>query len=203
MSYPVCFGRGDDTVGNPHRAQIYQFELSELILLLRLDKQFPFEQSEATVSQSTVPSPLLNVGHHRLRASCHEATAQAYTYYYILLHTIIYDYVLCYYYHWYYYYCVYIYIYIYIYTYMRRKEIETPLGYGHLSWECRQCAENRNELPTYYYYYYYYCVYIDLYASRHGDRDASRLHRGSVVSARKIEVSFPHAGFRHHLQFGP
>ena len=37
----------------PHRTQIYQFELSELILLLKLDKQFPFEQSEATVSQST------------------------------------------------------------------------------------------------------------------------------------------------------
>ena len=50
------FGRGDDTVGNPHRAQIYQLELFELILLLKFDKQFPVEQFEATVSQSTVPS---------------------------------------------------------------------------------------------------------------------------------------------------
>ena len=33
-----AIGRGDDTVGNPHRAQISQFELFELILLLKLDK---------------------------------------------------------------------------------------------------------------------------------------------------------------------
>ena len=52
-------GRGDDTVGNPHRAQIYQFELFEPILLLNKDKQFPVEQFEATVSQSTLPSPPL------------------------------------------------------------------------------------------------------------------------------------------------
>ena len=56
---PVYFGRGDDMVGNPHRAQIIKFELFELILLLIVDKQFPVEQFEATVSQSTVPSPLL------------------------------------------------------------------------------------------------------------------------------------------------
>ena len=29
----AIFGRGDDAVGNPHRAQISQFELLELILL--------------------------------------------------------------------------------------------------------------------------------------------------------------------------
>ena len=50
------FGKGDDTVGNPHRAQISQFELFELILLLKLDKQLPVEQLEATASQSTVLS---------------------------------------------------------------------------------------------------------------------------------------------------
>ena len=33
----------------------------ELILVLKLDKQFPVEQFEATVSQSTVPSPPLRV----------------------------------------------------------------------------------------------------------------------------------------------
>ena len=53
------FGTGDDTVGNPRRAQMYQFELFELILLLKLDKHFPVEQFEATVSQSTVPFPPL------------------------------------------------------------------------------------------------------------------------------------------------
>ena len=50
-------GRGDDTVGNPRRAQIYQFELFELILSSKLDKRFPVEQFEATASQSTAPSP--------------------------------------------------------------------------------------------------------------------------------------------------
>ena len=54
------FGRGDDSVGNLHRAQIYQFELFELILLLKLGKQLPVEHFDATVSQSTVPSPPLN-----------------------------------------------------------------------------------------------------------------------------------------------
>ena len=43
MSYVL--GRGDDTVGNPHRAQISQFEL---VLLLKLDKQFPVERFEAS-----------------------------------------------------------------------------------------------------------------------------------------------------------
>ena len=43
----VRVGRGDDTVGNPHRAQIAQFELFEFILVLKLGKQFPVEQFEA------------------------------------------------------------------------------------------------------------------------------------------------------------
>ena len=51
---PGCLGRGDDTLGNPHRAQISQFELFELVLLLKLDKQFSIEQFELTVSQSAV-----------------------------------------------------------------------------------------------------------------------------------------------------
>ena len=51
-------GRGDATVGNPHRAQITQFELLELILLVKLDIRLPVEQFEATVSESTVPCPL-------------------------------------------------------------------------------------------------------------------------------------------------
>ena len=50
-------GRGDETVGSPHRAQIVRFEFFELVLLLKLDKQFTVEQFETTVSQSSVPSP--------------------------------------------------------------------------------------------------------------------------------------------------
>ena len=47
------------TIGNPHRAQVYQFDFFEFILSLKSDikKQFPVEQFEATVSQSTAPSP--------------------------------------------------------------------------------------------------------------------------------------------------
>ena len=37
------FGREEDTVGNPHRAQISQLSFFELILLLKLNKQFPVE----------------------------------------------------------------------------------------------------------------------------------------------------------------
>ena len=39
MEPPPNLGSGDDTVGNPHRARISQFELFELILFLKLDKQ--------------------------------------------------------------------------------------------------------------------------------------------------------------------
>ena len=53
-------GRGDDTVGNPHRAHFSQF--FKLIILLELDKQFSIEQFEPTVSQSTIPSPPLRKG---------------------------------------------------------------------------------------------------------------------------------------------
>ena len=51
--------RGDDTVRNPHRAQISQFELFELFLLLKSDKRFSVEEFIAAVSQSAVPSPPL------------------------------------------------------------------------------------------------------------------------------------------------
>ena len=55
----AALGRGDDTVGNPHRARIFKLELFERILLWRLFNYFPVEQFEATVSQSTVPPPVL------------------------------------------------------------------------------------------------------------------------------------------------
>ena len=51
----AILGRGDDTVGNPHRAQTSQFEFFEFVPLLKLCKKFPVEQFEATTSQSTVP----------------------------------------------------------------------------------------------------------------------------------------------------
>ena len=64
-------GRGDDTVGNPHRAQISQLELFELIPLSKWDIRFPAEQFEAAVSQSTRPSPLFKTTHHTsLKAAC-------------------------------------------------------------------------------------------------------------------------------------
>ena len=73
-------GRGDDTVGNPHRAQISQLELFELSFrLLELDKHKSIERFEATVSQSTVPSPLYIT----------------YTYIYIYIHTYIHYTIIC------------------------------------------------------------------------------------------------------------
>ena len=58
----LTVGRGDDTVGNPPRARMSQFELFEFILLLKFGKRFPVERFEATVSQSTAPSPPLPKG---------------------------------------------------------------------------------------------------------------------------------------------
>ena len=84
-------GRGDDTVGNPHRIQIYQFELFELVLLLlKLDKQFPVEQFEASrairgssyLSQRYTP-PLL----------CVSVTRLYYIYIYIYVYVYIYIYI--------------------------------------------------------------------------------------------------------------
>ena len=60
LVYTRWFGRGDDTVGNPHRAQTCKFELFELIILLKLDIQFSIEQFEPTLPQSTVSSPPLS-----------------------------------------------------------------------------------------------------------------------------------------------
>ena len=56
----LSLGRGDDTCGNPHRAQISQFELFELLLSLKLDNQFSIERFEAAASRSAVPSPPLS-----------------------------------------------------------------------------------------------------------------------------------------------
>ena len=42
------FGRGDDTVGNPRRAQSSQFEVVEVITLSKVHRQFSIGQLEAT-----------------------------------------------------------------------------------------------------------------------------------------------------------
>ena len=51
-------GRGDDTVGNPHRTQIVQFELFELILLLKLEAPCRAIRGNSISVNSTL-SPLL------------------------------------------------------------------------------------------------------------------------------------------------
>ena len=61
VSSHFSLGRGDDTVGNPHRAQTSQFEFFELTISLKWDKHVPIEQFEPTVPQSTVPSPPLDI----------------------------------------------------------------------------------------------------------------------------------------------
>ena len=89
------FGRGDDTVGNPHRAQISQFDFFELILFSKLDKPFP------------VVSKLLFL--------CLTEASTAYMCVYIYIYIYIYMYVCV---HSCTYLCVYIYIYTYIYTHI-------------------------------------------------------------------------------------
>ena len=54
LYYMYDMKRGDDTVGDPHRARTSQFEFIELVLLSKVDKQFPVEQFEAIVSKSSV-----------------------------------------------------------------------------------------------------------------------------------------------------
>ena len=70
-------------VGNPHRARIVQFELFELILLLKLDKQLPVEQFEATVSQSAVPSPPLRIAARKIEAQLWMKTGRAQTHVFV------------------------------------------------------------------------------------------------------------------------
>ena len=53
-------GRGDDTVGDPHRAQIYTFKSFELMLCLKLNKPRSSNARQQHLSQQ-YPSPLLPV----------------------------------------------------------------------------------------------------------------------------------------------
>ena len=61
---PIHSDGRDATFGNHHRAQTSRFELFELSISLALDKSFPVEQFEPTVSHSTVPFPPVKVGEH-------------------------------------------------------------------------------------------------------------------------------------------
>ena len=54
------FGRGDDTVGSPHLTQMSQFELFELILLLKLDELFPVEQQSGKYNRTSVTAKRRN-----------------------------------------------------------------------------------------------------------------------------------------------
>ena len=122
----ASLGRGENTVGNPRRARISQFELFELILLLKLNRQLSVERFEARVSRSTVPSPTLT--RDPLRHGCgrfSEAQPGIIISFMIAIITItsvtiitsmiitickMYDNILL--------MCIYIYLYIYIYIYM-------------------------------------------------------------------------------------
>ena len=91
-------GRGDDTVGNPHWAQFSQFELFELILLSKLDKQFPVEQFEASrairgssISVSSTLPPLLCGARPKTPAYIY-----IYSHVYIILYTHTYTHIISY-----------------------------------------------------------------------------------------------------------
>ena len=73
-------GRGDDTAGNPHPGQSSQFELFELILLLKLDKQLLVQRFEAAVSQSTVSSLPLRAAPFGLRRAMQRCGRSGLTY---------------------------------------------------------------------------------------------------------------------------
>ena len=108
-SQSAALGRGDDTVGSPRRAQIYRFELFELILLLKLDRQLPVERFEATASRSTVPSPPLMHPLLTRRSEPGAAATGPPRLGLVLTATCTTQYMCT-------YICTYIYIYIYIYT---------------------------------------------------------------------------------------
>ena len=121
---------GDDTVGNPHRAQISQFELFKLILFLKLGKQYPVEaiQCNSISVNSTLP-PLNQTKQGAAAGAISQAQRQdsvyitvdvkdqeAYIYLSLSIHIYlslshnmyIYIYIIC------VYICIYIYMYIHI-----------------------------------------------------------------------------------------
>ena len=54
---PMC-GRGDDTVGKPHRARISQFELFELVLLMRFRQAILYRAIRAdSISVNSILPP--------------------------------------------------------------------------------------------------------------------------------------------------
>ena len=67
-------GRGDDTVGNPHRALISQFELLERIPLLKLYKTNPVEQSAPRAPGGWSRGKRLHTGNHKSEIMLENAT---------------------------------------------------------------------------------------------------------------------------------
>ena len=88
----------DDTVGNPHRAQIVQFELFELILLLKTRQTAPCRAARGSSISVSRTLPLL-----------------IYVCMYVCIYIYIYTHM-----------CVHIYIYIYIYIYLIPVSCRSP-----------------------------------------------------------------------------
>ena len=147
-------GRGDDTVGNPHRAQFVQFELFELILLWTSDEKFPVDRFEATVSQSTVTSPLLETfSRSGTKWMC---IMYMYVYIYIYIYTythicmsmfsyvwlvLLFLYIIVF--TWYIYIYIYIYcIYIYTYAHVLREALQEDIEWSETTTECPKDASS-------------------------------------------------------------
>ena len=114
-------------VGNPHRTQIYQLELFELILILKLDSSLSSNSRQQYLNQQYLPPfPPLNIyiyiclcpfwlkegdARPRFRSPrCRPVRLRVYIYIYIYMYVCIYIYTI-------YPICIYIYIYpVYIYT---------------------------------------------------------------------------------------
>ena len=108
MPPKVCslFGRGDATFGNPHRAQISQLELSELILLLKLDTVTCRAIRGSSISVNSTLPPLRYAVDYAEEVLTSEPVRWAFGKFHIIV------YVICLYHN------MYIYIYIYIYAYI-------------------------------------------------------------------------------------
>ena len=101
-------GSWDDTVGNPHRAQIYPFELLELILLSKVDTQLP-----AGTPLLACPRAFCARRPREPRGRSRSEALRAHIYIYIYIHTYIHTYI-----HIYIYIHIYVYVYIYIYIHI-------------------------------------------------------------------------------------
>ena len=148
----------------------------------KLERQLPFEQSEATVSQSTLPSPLLALGCDIVIITYVCIHVSIYIYIYIYIHTyihVMYMYIHIYIYI--YIHNIYIYIYILIYIYIY-TEICMYMSYTYegidafymgvrrgSSWNGSAHASSRGraEHPFEQMYICCVCIYIYIYTHTH------------------------------------